>query len=189
MDIKGVSEGEHPSPSFLDLFFWLKISTVSMLYKHFRPTGKAVLTMALPDYITPALRAAQSISLPMCEISAEVVPDPEGLFRNGQDGRVAQDGKDAGVTGNGSSAGVPAGRTVTIYGFNGRTPASQVLPMLKGFRTANDQKTPLLPVPLFVLAISYDNTLLIFHLGLIESSPWCQGSQSSWSPNLKPKDS
>lgn len=155
-----------------------------MFYKHFRPTGKAILTMALPDYTTAAVHAAESITLPGCKIVAEAVPDPQGLFLDDTEG-----GKPGQHTGSGPSAGVADGKTVTICGFQGKTLTSQVLPMLKGFRTAEDQKHPVRLAPMFVLSLSYDIILLIFSPDLIKSSLCCRGSQYFWNPNLKHKDS
>ncbi|KAH9483981.1 hypothetical protein JR316_0003459 [Psilocybe cubensis] len=117
------------------------VSEVSLFYKHCRPTGKAILTMALPDYTRNAIREASSLSFPGRKIDAEPITNIKSYG-------IGTGGQRSTVLGTGPSANCPERRTVTIHGFPGRTPVSQVVKLLEGFRVDKDLPVPAEMVPL-----------------------------------------
>jgi len=125
----------------------IRTRLVSIYYKHFRPTGKALLTMVLPDYTSDVLRGISEISIPGCSLSAESVEKPEEVL-----------GKDAvgsrhnlptlSIYGNGPFASLPARRSVTLSGVPGKTGIHNLEPLLAGFAVAKDFRNPVQSVPL-----------------------------------------
>ena len=114
---------------------------MALNYAHFRPTGKAVLTMSLPDYTREAIRAAGNITISGCKVEAEPIEHPELMMPSRTQ-----------PTGNGISAGVVVGKTVTLSGLPGKTKATAVVKMVEGFKLANLKNNyPVRPVPMCVL--------------------------------------
>jgi len=123
------------------------VSEVSLYYKHFRPTGKAILTMALPDYTRDAIRDAEQILIPGCKILAEPVVDLPGLGIRSEPSK-GDPRSDPELLGTGPSAGVPERRTVTLHGLRGKSTVGHVMPLLKGFRLSREEKYPVQHAPL-----------------------------------------
>lgn len=114
------------------------VADVALNYVHFRPSGKAILTMSLPDYTADAIRAASNITISGCKVEAEPIEHPEVMMPSGES-----------LLGNGTSAGVVVGKTVTISGLPGKTRPPAVLKLVKGFKLADSKKSsPVLPIPL-----------------------------------------
>jgi hypothetical protein len=129
---------------------------VALNYAHFRPTGKAILTMALPDYTREAIRAAGNITISGCRVEAEPIEHPELMIPSG-----------SGLTGNGASAGVVVGKTVTLSGLPGKTWLPPVFKMVEGFKLANlKYGHPVRPVPMCVLYVVFSFALYVMTLCL-----------------------
>jgi len=95
------------------------VDSVDLLYTHFRPTGKALLTMSLPDYTLPAVRGLEDLNVAGSPVSGEPIYNIWSLRK--------------GLLGDGPSAGLEAGTTVTMSGFPGKTHLSDVYKWLKDF--------------------------------------------------------
>jgi len=95
------------------------VDSVDLLYTHFRPTGKALLTMSLPEYTLPAVRGLEDLNVAGSRVSGEPIYNIWSTRVNNQ--------------GDGPSAGLEAGTTVTMSGFPGRTPLSDIYKWLKDF--------------------------------------------------------
>jgi len=114
------------------------VADVALNYAHFRPTGKAILTMSLPDYTREAIRAAGNITISGCRVEAEPIEHPELMMPSRTE-----------LTGNGISAGVVVGKTVTLSGLPGKTKQAAVVKMVEGFKLANLRDGyPVRPVPI-----------------------------------------
>ncbi|KDR81772.1 hypothetical protein GALMADRAFT_59579, partial [Galerina marginata CBS 339.88] len=123
------------------------VNAVSLYYRHFRPTGKAILTMALPDYTRDALRGITDIIVPGHRLRADLIEHPAQMYIPPAN---AEGPPDRDALGNGPGAGVPEGRTVTIAGVPGKRKPEDIRHMLKGFRLAKDQKPPVQLAALYV---------------------------------------
>jgi hypothetical protein len=122
---------------------------VSLVYKNFQPTGQGVLTFSAPDNLHDSLEAAKKITLGREEIIASITVDPflsTGQRFRGVKGRA--DALNRGLLGNGPSAGFPAGRTVTVVGFPGKTNVESFMSSyLRGFQLALDETKSVILVP------------------------------------------
>ncbi|KAF8201701.1 hypothetical protein BJ912DRAFT_1054020 [Pholiota molesta] len=77
------------------------VSEVALQYRHFRPTGKAILTMALPDFTRKAILQLENTRLLGVRPEAEPILSPEtflGTPQNVNSLEVTGDGPSAGVT-------------------------------------------------------------------------------------------
>ncbi|PPQ76626.1 hypothetical protein CVT26_012733 [Gymnopilus dilepis] len=124
------------------------VTDASLLYKDFRPTGKAVLTTSLPDYTPGVLSGASDIILPGAKIEAEAIYDiaslniPENPADVGKEGAV-----DPSQLGTGPAARVPERKTVTITGIPGKRSFKDLDYLLEGFRLASDRKYAVSYIP------------------------------------------
>ncbi|KAF8955468.1 hypothetical protein BDZ97DRAFT_290326 [Flammula alnicola] len=111
------------------------VSDVSLYYNHFRPTGKAILTMALPDYTRDAIRKAHSVTILGTKVEAEPIYRPESMLN--PEHKLAN--RYLETTGDGASAGVAVGSTVSLCGLPGRAGVEAVQSMVKGFELVKTQ--------------------------------------------------
>lgn len=98
-----------------------------------------------------AFPAAKEITFTGSEkITAVITSDPAIRTRQrlrGIKGRA--DALNRGLLGFGPSAGgFPAGKTVTVVGFPGKSPIEKVLHYVRGFRLAGDEQNSVIQVPL-----------------------------------------
>ncbi|KAF9566298.1 hypothetical protein CPC08DRAFT_814867 [Agrocybe pediades] len=126
------------------------VGDVAIYYKHFRPTGKALLTMVLPDYTSDALRGLREINIPGCTLEAETVEKPEELLGKPKEAETTNSRRlpILPIYGNGPSAHVPVRRSVTISGIPGRAGVRHIETMLSDFKVAKDVRNPVQAVPL-----------------------------------------
>jgi hypothetical protein len=129
------------------IFFLL---AVSIDYFRFSPAGTAILTMIAPDYTRNALQAAKTITFTGCD-KIRVYPTLNAKFF-GQRFRGAKGRAEAlsrGIlTGSGPSAWFPAGKTVIINGFPGRSTVQDLRPFIEGFELKYDETTSVLLAPM-----------------------------------------
>jgi hypothetical protein len=95
---------------------------VDLLYSHFRPTGKALLTMSIPDYTRGAVQTLEDLHVAGSRVSGEAVYNVWSAMVRGK-----------AISGDGPSAGLEAGKTVTLSGLPGRTSITDVYRLLNGF--------------------------------------------------------
>ena len=153
----------------------------SLLYKDFRPTGKAVLTTSLPDYTPGVLSGASDIILPGAKIEAEAIYDiaslniPENPADVGKEGAV-----DPSQLGTGPAARVPERKTVTITGIPGKRSFKDLDYLLEGFRLASDRKYAVSYIPKYVFTCGrlLSNIVLTIPLSDLRES-------SHFSPSLR----
>jgi hypothetical protein len=127
-------------------------SIVDLQYKHFRPTGRAIITMTLPDFTDSAVVACKRLPLRGYNIDAMPIADPAslestaGMMSSGQSvNRYTE------ALGTGLSAGVIAGKTVTLSGFSGKTTIDAVRHLVSNFRLQKVKDiAPVQRVPLYV---------------------------------------
>ncbi|KAF8911078.1 hypothetical protein CPB84DRAFT_1842332 [Gymnopilus junonius] len=116
---------------------------VSLFYRHFRPTGKAILTMSLPEYTRDAIRDAEEIIVPGHHIEADPIDEPRSLNIPENLSDIAnEDVTDPSQLGTGPAARVPERKTVTISGVPGKKSIKDIQYLLRGFRLAPDRQYP-----------------------------------------------
>jgi len=119
--IKGVESGTS-AVCAVNLIVNNLVLPVSLLYAHFRPTGKGFLTLSLPDYTVAAIHRLESLQMSGSYLYGEPIyniwsPRVRGMA----------------MLGDGPSAGLDAGTTVSMSGFPGRTAISDIYKLVKGF--------------------------------------------------------
>lgn len=95
---------------------------MNLLYTHFRPLGKALLTISLPEYTQPAIREIEDLNVAGSRVFGEPIYNVESTRVIGK-----------AMLGNGPSAGLEAGKTVTMSGFPGRISITNIYKLLKDF--------------------------------------------------------
>ena len=78
--------------------------------------------MSLPEYTQPAVRGIEDLNVAGSRVFGEPVYDVESSRVIGK-----------AMLGDGPSAGLEAGKTVTIFGFPGRVPITNIYKLLKDF--------------------------------------------------------
>lgn len=121
-------------------FLTILILEVALQYRHFRPTGKAILTMALPDFTRKAILQLENTRLLGVRPEAEPILSPETFLGTPQNVNSLE------VTGDGPSAGVTPRRTVSLSGLPGRTGIETVHKLLQGFKLVNEKGQPAVQV-------------------------------------------
>ncbi|KAF9477364.1 hypothetical protein BDN70DRAFT_837955 [Pholiota conissans] len=112
------------------------VSEVSIYYRHFRPTGKAVLTMSLPDFTRNAVHRLQNTRILGVRPEAEPILSPEKMLRKSEKGKPFE------ATGDGPSAGVIPGKTVSLSGLPGRTGIDSIYKLVTGFKLESRKNQP-----------------------------------------------
>jgi len=107
-------------------------SLVELNYTHFRPNGKATLTMEVPEYTSEALQQANSLMISGIQVIAEPIYDS-----------LSNHAMARPLFGDGPSAGAFPFDTVSIAGVPGKTRVSEVQKMLSGFNVVNIKSVPL----------------------------------------------
>lgn len=116
---------------------------MELYYKHFRPTGKAILTLTLPDYARDAVHRLEKGTILGATLKAEPIEAPQKLRIN----PAAQWQLEA--AGDGPSAGVSPGRSVALYGLPGKSSIEDVQSLVKEFKLAKVKgHPPIQTVPL-----------------------------------------
>lgn len=151
--ISGIERGQSPkfqlfSPSHKNFI-------VDLQYKHFRPTGKAIVTMTLPDFTDSAVAACKRLPFRGYELEAMPIVDPASPAPTPGDVSSKSFNRYKESLGDGLSAGVIPGKTVTLSGFNGRTTTDAVRHLVSNFklRKAKDL-APVQRVPMYVFLYS-----------------------------------
>ncbi|KAF8162936.1 hypothetical protein B0H34DRAFT_693481 [Crassisporium funariophilum] len=125
------------------------VADVSILYQHFRPAGKALLTMSLPDYTRDAIRDAERLTMGDNHgITAEPTADPRFMPQRHRGVKGRADATNRGMLGSGPSAGFVSGKTVTLYGLPGKALKRDVSRMVQGFELAGTEETSVLQAPI-----------------------------------------
>lgn len=104
------------------------IIQVELYYKHFRPTGKAILTLTLPDYARDAVHRLEKGAILGANLQAEPIEAPQKLHINSATHWQRE------AVGDGPSAGVSPGRSVVLYGLPGKTSIEAVQNLVKDFK-------------------------------------------------------
>lgn len=109
---------------------------MELYYKHFRPTGKAILTLALPDYVRDAIHRLKNVTILGGMVGAEPVQIPQKM------GIDVATSWQLEAAGNGPSAGVSPGRTVSLFGTPGRLSIHAIQHMVKDYKLAKPKGHP-----------------------------------------------
>ncbi|PFH52410.1 hypothetical protein AMATHDRAFT_2145 [Amanita thiersii Skay4041] len=144
---------------------WTRLSgveDVALQFEHFRPTGKALITLSRPELLRDNMRLLQNIGFAGVPLHVEPklssdVRELPGRTR-GVKGREAAARRGI-LDGNGPHAGLLNGeRTVTIWGFPGKTEVPTVEYILKSFkltRSVNGKSSVFkIPIPQNEFAMS-----------------------------------
>ncbi|KAF8631438.1 hypothetical protein AX17_005115 [Amanita inopinata Kibby_2008] len=116
------------------------VHDVALLYDHFRPTGTALISLTRQEFLRNNLRMLQGIAMAGIPLEAEprLLDDADTVpaRTRGVKGREEAARRGA-LNGNGPQAGLPNGdRTVTVWGFPGKTEPAAVEFIVRDFKLA-----------------------------------------------------
>jgi hypothetical protein len=134
-------------------------------YDRFLPTGRALITLAAPNFLRDNLRLLDRLTIAGTPVSAEPTIVEESRQRTrGTKGRA--EAEERGVAaGNGPHAGLlqNTGKMVVIWGFPGKMDINLVAPYFKDFKvaTSKNNKRRVQKVPLYVVSPMFRKQTLI----------------------------
>ena len=118
---------------------------MALVYKRFVPTGQALLTLAGAEYTREVVRVAKDITFTGGEkisaspnVSATVYSQ---AWNRGRGVKGRADALNRGHLGTGPSAGFPPRKTVTITGVPGRMTIENFIPLVDGFKLADEENS------------------------------------------------
>jgi len=125
------------SESCLSQFF-----TVRLLYKRFRPTGRAVLACSVPDHTQDVVRECSKTSIGLRSIKAYPTTD-EQYFERRKRGLVGKSEatQRGALTGNGPTPGGNPNRTVTVTNVPHGMHFKKMAALAEGFELKGDDGT------------------------------------------------
>lgn len=114
----------------------------AIVYKHFLPTGRAVLSFTRPEFVPAAVKALDKAFLGGKPLSANASDNPvaqrqrtrgvKGSLEAAQRGIIAGNGPDGGVTG--------GSKNVVLYGLPGKMTADSLAWNLRNFQLAGSER-------------------------------------------------
>ncbi|KAJ8454623.1 hypothetical protein ONZ45_g19235 [Pleurotus djamor] len=125
------------------------VSNVSLVYRWFRPTERAILTLTHSGFLQPNLKALENMTLVGLPITADPIMSPEATpefqsHARQRGGRGRMEAAQRGIiTGNGPDGGVPNnGKNVVVGGLPSRLHMDVFRELLAGFKLAELDEGP-----------------------------------------------
>jgi len=117
------------------------VADVAIDYERFTPTGKAYLTLTVPDVLNHNLKCLEKATVTSLPITAASSEPPRGIPVRGRGQRGRGEATERGVlTGNGPRAGLlSAGKNVVIWGLPGKLTNEALKGYLQNFKLAGTE--------------------------------------------------
>jgi len=114
------------------------VQDVALMFNHFRPTGTALISLTRPDYLKENLNLLDSASMARTPLKAKprLLDDVDAALPRTRGERGREEASERGaINGNGPHGGISNGeKTVTLWGFPGKTEVPAVETILRNFK-------------------------------------------------------
>ncbi|KIL68603.1 hypothetical protein M378DRAFT_158426 [Amanita muscaria Koide BX008] len=119
------------------------VKDVALVFNHFRPTGTALISLTRPEYLKNNLKmlGSASIASKLLKFEPRLLDDADTALPRSRGAKGREEAATRGaMKGNGAHAGITNGeRTVTIWGFPGKTDVPAVEFILRSFDLARNK--------------------------------------------------